>query len=57
MEPDNGGGLGSSGGALVMALVVAAVALLMINIGGGVMRPLVTHSPRVAMTQPARSQG
>jgi len=56
MEPGNGRGLGSSGGAVAMALIVAIVVLLMVSIGGGQTRPLVA-SPHLAAAQPAHSQG
>jgi hypothetical protein len=49
MEPGNGGGLGSSGGAVVAALIVAVVVLLMVNIGGGLTRPM--FAPHVATAQ------
>jgi hypothetical protein len=56
MEPGNGGGLGASGGAVVAALIVAVVVLLMVNIGGGLKRPMLTQ-PHVAMAQAASGQG
>lgn len=55
MEPDNGGGLGSTGVAVAMTLIVAIVVLIMVNIGGGLFQPLTT--PHVAMTPPVQSQG
>ncbi len=55
MEPGDQGGLGASGVAVAMALVVAIVVLLMVNIGGGLTHSLTT--PHVAMASPAESQG
>jgi hypothetical protein len=56
MEPGDGRGLGASGGAVAMALIVALVVLMMVNIGGGLTRPLIA-SPRVAAAQTAHGQG
>jgi hypothetical protein len=56
MEPGNGGGLGASGGAVAMALIVALVALLMVSIGGGLRAPMFAQ-PHVAMTQAPQGQG
>jgi hypothetical protein len=50
MEPANGEGLGAFGGAVAMALIVAVVVLLMmVNIGGGLTRPM--FAPHVATAQ------
>jgi hypothetical protein len=56
MEPGNGRGLGSSGGAVAMALIVAIVVLMMVDIGGGLKRPLIAP-PHLAAAQTAHSQG
>jgi hypothetical protein len=60
MEPANGGGLGASAGAVLMAVLVAIVVLLMVQIGGGLTRPLI-EAPHSATAQaaatPASGQG
>ncbi len=60
MEPGDGGGLGASGGALLMALIVAIAVLLMVDIGGGLTRPLMAppHSAvQAASVAAPQSQG
>jgi hypothetical protein len=48
MGPANSGGLGASGGAVLVAVIIAIVVLIMIDIGGGLTRPLI--APRHAAT-------
>jgi hypothetical protein len=56
MEPGNGRGLGAAGGAVLMTLIVAIVVLLMVHVGGGLTRPLMTP-PHAATAQAAATQG
>ncbi|HLY80673.1 MAG TPA: hypothetical protein VKQ70_14930 [Caulobacteraceae bacterium] len=67
MEPGNGRGLGASGGAVLMALIVAIVVMLMVQVGGGLTRPLMTPphaataraslAAQASGAHPAQSQG
>jgi hypothetical protein len=57
MEPANGGGMGASGGAVAVALIVAAVVLVMVNFGGGVTRPLIASPHAATVAQTSQGQG
>ena len=54
MEPGNRRGLGAAGGAVAAALIVALVVMLMVNMGGGLTRPMLTQS-HVATAQATSS--
>ncbi len=61
MEPANNGGLGASGAVVLTTAIVAVVVMIMVEIGGGLTRPLYA-SPHAATaqattTQAAPSQG
>ena len=61
MGPANGRGLGASGGAALVTLIVAIVVVAMVSLGGGVTRPLFVQShggasPAAAM-RTVQSQG
>jgi hypothetical protein len=48
--------LGPAAAAVLTAFVVAVVVLAMVDIGGGVSRPLVTPAPHVAATHAPAGQ-
>jgi hypothetical protein len=57
MEPTGGRGLGSSGGAVVAAIVIALIALAMANTGGGPSGSLVSHQAHVTAVNGAARFG
>jgi hypothetical protein len=55
MGPARNGGLGASGGAVLMTVIVAIVVLIMVEIGGGLTRPLYAP-PHAATAQATTTQ-
>jgi hypothetical protein len=54
MGSANNGGLGASAGAVLMAVVVAAAVLVMVEFGGGMTKPL--YAPSHAAAQATTTQ-
>jgi hypothetical protein len=57
MGPGRFGGLGPSAAAVLVAFVVAIVVWAMVDIGGGINRPLVTQPAHVAAAASAQGPG
>jgi hypothetical protein len=55
MGPANNGGLGASGGAVLVTAIVVAVVLIMIEFGGGLTKPLYAP-PHTATAQATMTQ-
>jgi hypothetical protein len=57
MGPGESRGLGASGGAILMAVVVAVAVLIMVDLGGNQSRPLVQHNAVAMSPAPAPAAG
>jgi hypothetical protein len=57
MGPGNGGGLGSAGGAVLAALVVAVAVLAIVEMTGPTSGSLISHESHIAAAGAHQSQG
>jgi hypothetical protein len=57
MGPGRFGGFGPSAAAVLGAVAVAIMVVAMVNVGGGIDRPLVAPPAHVAAASPTHGQG